>query len=183
MWEMHQQASNWVSAGYVEVGVVGVAEEVEEEGQDVRVDDVLDVQLLELDLLVQDHDRRVVLEPAHPGLRVRRRDPCADVLQLHLRELRLALLLQHLDHAHHALRVLRPAQVVPHRCLCRLRRCQDLRLRASDRDEVVPGAVAPTSPVCGCLRGTRRGCASARQARLRRFLWRASNKYCRNPRQ
>ncbi len=41
---------------YVEVRVVGVAEEVEEVGEDVGVDDVLDVDLLELDLFVQDDD-------------------------------------------------------------------------------------------------------------------------------
>jgi len=45
-----------VTEEYVEVRVVGVAEEVEEVGEDVGVDDVLDVDLLELDLFVQDDD-------------------------------------------------------------------------------------------------------------------------------
>lgn len=159
MCEMHQQASNWVSERYVEVRVVGVAEEVEQVGEDVGVDDVLDVELLELDLLVEDHDRRVVLEPAQLGLRVCGRDACADVLQLDLCQLRVALLLEHLDQPHHALRVLGSFQVVPDRLLRGLHRRQDLRLRPSDRDEAVPGAAAPTSPACGCLRGTRLGCA------------------------
>lgn len=174
MCEMHQQASNWVSGQYVELRVVGVAQEGEQVGQDVGVHDVLDVELLEPDLLVQDDDGRVVLEPGQQSVRVRRSDACADVLQLDDRELAIGLLLDHLDDLDDSVCVSGSIQVAPNLLFWRLDWREDFRLGPSHRDEAVPPSPAATCPVSGCLRGSRLCSASATLRLFLPFLSRAS---------
>lgn len=171
---MHQQASNWVSSLYVELRIVCVAQEGEQVGQDVGVHDVLDVELLELDLLVQDDDGRVVLETGQQSVRVCRSDACADVLQLDDRELAVALLLDHLDDLDDSVGVSGSIQVAPNLLFWRLHWSEDFRLRPSHGDEAVPLSRASTCPVSGCLRGSRLCFASATLRSFLPFLSRAS---------